>query len=366
MKFSYKWHGRIGQFLAPLLAIQALGGAILLWMQPLPAPKESPVAVQAWASALDKGVAALARQYPQAKIEYVNLPSDAQAPVSVRLLASPSNESGWADIDVAQGTAGPLQPDNSKARTFLYGLHERLLLADVGVWALRAITLAALALVVMGLLAWWRVRKMPSITPWRRVHRLVGPVVVLPVAVILVTGFVLRSPEWATALLSPAPAQAAAAPKPAASAATAADAPQAATMGQALAVATTALPQARPLRVYPPRNGQVRVRMRGDEWHPLGLNNVFVSTADASVARIVRADQQPWSVRYLNFVYPLHVAALPESMGVTGTVLMRVLWTLLALALTGLALTGIVQRFKTQSKSKSQQTTTLGRQTHAN
>ncbi len=349
MKFSYKWHGRIGQFLAPLLAIQALGGAILLWMQPLPAPQESPVAVQAWASAVDQGVAALARQYPAAKIEYVNLPNDAQAPVSVRLLASPSNESGWADIDVAHGTAGTLQPDNSKARTFLYGLHERLLLADVGVWVLRAIALIALALVAMGLRAWWRVRKLPSITPWRRVHRLVGPVAVLPVAMILVTGFVLRSPEWASALLSAKPAQAAAAPSVAAPAATG---PQAATLGQALAAASAALPQARPLRIYPPRKGQLRVRMRGDEWHPLGLNNVFVSTADASVQRIMRAADQPLSVRYLNVVYPLHVAALPASMGVAGAIMARVLWTLLALALAGLALTGTVQRFKTQSKQK--------------
>lgn len=353
MKFSYKWHGRIGQFLAPLLAIQALGGAILLWMQPLPASQDSPVAVQAWASAVDQGVAALARQYPNAKIEYVNLPNDAQAPVSVRLLASPSNESGWADIDVAHGTAGALQPDNSKARTFLYGLHERLLLADVGVWVLRAVALIALALVVMGLRAWWRVRKLPSITPWRRVHRLVGPVAILPVTMILITGFVLRSPEWTGALLSSAPSKPAAAPKPAAPPASAAAAPQAATLGQALVAASAALPQARPMRIYPPSNGQMRVRMRGDEWHPLGLNSVFVSTADASVKRVVRADEQPWSIRYLNIVYPLHVAALPGSMGVAGTLVMRVLWTLLALALAGLALTGTVQRFKTQAKSKS-------------
>jgi uncharacterized iron-regulated membrane protein len=350
MKFSYQWHRRLGRILAPLLAIQALGGAVLLWMQPLPARQESPTAVQAWASAVDQGVAALARQYPTAKIEYVNLPPDAQAPVSVRLLASSSNESGWADIDVAHGTAGALQPDSSKARTLLYGLHERLLLADVGPWVLRAIALTALVLVAMGLLAWWRVRNLPSGTPWRRLHRLIGPVAVLPVAMILVTGFVLRSPEWARALLSPAPSQAAAAPKPAAPPASVAAASQAATMGQALAAASAALPQARPLRIYPPRNGQVRVRMRGDEWHPLGLNNVFVSTADASVARIVRATEQPWSVRYLNIVYPLHVAALPGSMGVAGTLVMRVLWTLLALALAGLALTGTMQRFKTKSK----------------
>lgn len=349
MKFSYKWHGRIGQFLAPLLAIQALGGAILLWMQPLPARQDSPIAVQAWASAVDKGVDALARQYPKAKIAYVNLPLNAQAPVSVRLLASPSNASGWADIDVAHGTAGVLQPDSSKVKTLLYDLHEHLLIADVGPWVLRAVALAALALVAMGLRAWWRVRKLPSNTPWRRVHRLVGPVAILPVAMMLVTGFVLRSPEWTSAVLSAWPSPAAAAPKVAAPAAIG---PQVATLGQALVAASAALPQARPIRIYPPHNGQMRVRMRGDEWHPLGLNNVFVSAADASVVRVVRADEQPLSVRYLNVVYPLHLGVLPGSPGLVGALVVRVLWTLIALALAGLAMTGMVQRFKTQSKSK--------------
>jgi uncharacterized iron-regulated membrane protein len=354
MRFSYKWHGRIGQFLAPLLAIQALGGAILLWMQPLPAHEDSPPAVQAWAAAVDQGVATLARQYPQAKVEYVNLPANSQAPVSVRLLASPSNESGWADVDVAHGTTGALQPDSSKAKTVLYGLHEHLLIGDAGPWVLRLVALAAMALVVMGLRAWLRVRKLPSITPWRRVHRLVGPVAILPVAMMLVTGFVLRSPEWTSALLSSAPSKAAAAPKPAASkpAAPAATAPQVATMGQALVAASAALPQARAIRIYPPRNGQMRVRMRGDEWHPLGLNSVFVSTADASVLRIVRADEQPWSIRYLNIIYPLHLGVLPGSPGLASALVMRMLWTLIALALAGLAMTGMVQRFKTQSKSK--------------
>ncbi|NPC57687.1 PepSY-associated TM helix domain-containing protein [Caenimonas soli] len=345
MKLAYQWHGRFGWVLAPLLAIQALGGAVLLWLQPLPAPQESPPAVQAWAQAVDQGVAELARRYPTAKIEYVNLPHKADAPVSVRLLASGSNESGWADIDAVRGTAGALQPDSSQVRTFLYGLHERLLLADAGPWVLRAMALAALVLVAMGLLAWWRVRHLPPRTPWRRVHRLVGPVVVLPVAMMLVTGFVLRSPDWARAVLSAGPGQAAAAPG---AAAPAASGPQTATLGQALAAAATALPEARPIRIYPPRNGEVRVRMRGDEWHPIGLSNVFVSATDASVRRIVRATEQPLSVRYLNVVYPLHLGWLPGSPGVAAALLVRGLWTLIALALAGLALTGAVQRFRTK------------------
>lgn len=345
MRFAYQWHGRLGWVVAPLLALQALGGAALLWLQPLPAPQEDPPALQAVAQAVDLGVAELARRYPAAKIEYLNLPQGRDAPVSVRLLASPSNESGWADIDVLRGRAGMLQPDSSQLKTVLYGLHERLLLVDAGPWVLRAVAVVALVLVVMGLLAWLRVRHVPPRTPWRRVHRLVGPVVVLPLAMMLVTGFVLRSPEWARAVLTAWAAPAAATPAPAKPAANAA---QAATMGQALVAAAAALPEARPLRIYPPRNGEVRVRMRGDEWHPLGLNNVFVSTADTSVKRTVRADEQPLSVRYLNVVYPLHIGSLPGSPGVAAALAVRALWTLLALALAGLALTGAVQRFRTK------------------
>jgi uncharacterized iron-regulated membrane protein len=356
MRLAYKWHGRIGWLLAPLLAIQALGGAVLLWLQPLPAAQESRPAVQAWAQAMDQGVAELARRYPAAKIEYVNLPQNADAPVSVRLLASASNESGWADIDAVRGTAGALKPDSSQVKTVLYGLHEHLMLADAGPWVLRALAVIALVLVVMGLLAWWRVRHLPAQTPWRRVHRLIGPVVVLPLAMMLVTGFVLRSPEWTREVLSAwaTPAAAApkvaapAAPKVAAPAAPAAGGPQAATLGQAMAAAATALPEARPIRIYPPRNGEVRVRMRGDEWHPLGLNNVFVRAADASVSRIVRASQQPLTVSYLNVVYPLHLGSLPGTPGLAATLMMRVVWTLLALALAGLALSGAVQRFRTK------------------
>ena len=351
MKLAYKWHGRLGWLFAPLLAIQALSGAVLLWMQPLPALHESPPAAQAWAQAVDLGLAELARRYPTAKIEYVNLPGKTDAPVSVRLLASGSNESGWADIDAVNGTAGELQPDSSQARTLLYALHEHWLLADVGPWVLRAMALTALVLVAMGLRVWWRVRHMPARTPLRRLHRLIGPVVVLPLAMMLVTGFVLRSPEWTRSALSAWAGQAPAAAKPAAPAASGLPA---ATLGQALTAAAAALPQSRPIRIYPARDGVVRVRMRGDEWHPLGLDNVFVSTAGATVQRIVRAAEQPLSVRYLNVVYPLHLGSLPGKPGLAAALVARGLWTLIALSLAALALSGVVQRF--QAKSRTQAT----------
>lgn len=355
MKIAYKWHGRLGWMLAPLLAIQALGGAILLWMQPLPGPQESPAPIEAWAQAIDQGLAELAQRYPTAKFEYVNLPGKVGAPVSVRLLASESNESGWVDVNPVDGTAGVLKPDSSQVRTVLYGLHERLLLGDAGIWVLRTVAVIALVLVFMGLRVWLRLHHQPASTPWRRLHRLIGPVAILPVAIMLFTGFVLRSPEWTSAALSawssPAPAKpSVAAPAPSV-AAPPPSGPQTATLGQALATAATALPEARPIRLYPPRNGQMRVRMRGDEWHPIGLNNVFVSTADASVLRVVRAAEQPLSVRYLNVVYPLHIGVMPDGAGLPGALVARVLWTLLALSLTGLAVTGTVQHFRNKAKA---------------
>lgn len=350
MKIAYKWHGRLGWMLAPLLAMQALGGAVLLWMQPLPGPQESPAPVQAWAQAIDQGLAELTQRYPTAKFEYVNLPAKVGAPVSVRLLASDSNESGWVDIDPVDGTAGVLKPDSSQARTILYGLHERLLLGDAGIWVLRTVAAIALVLVFMGLRVWLRLRHHPASTPLRRLHRLIGPVAIVPVAIMLFTGFVLRSPEWTSAALSAWSTPASASP---AAAALPPSRPQTATLGQALAAAATALPEARPIRLYPPRNGQMRVRMRGDEWHPIGLNNVFVSTADASVLRMVRAAEQPLSVRYLNVVYPLHIGVMPDSAGLAGALVARALWTLLALALAGLAVTGTVQHFRSNANAST-------------
>jgi hypothetical protein len=53
-------------------------------------------------------------------------------------------------------------------------------------------------------------------------------------------------------------------------------------------------------------------------------------------------------VRYLNVVYPLHLGWLPGKPSLAATLVVRVLWTLLALALAGLAVSGAVQRFRTK------------------
>ena len=343
MKFAYQWHRRLGWVLAPLLAVTALSGAGLLWLQPLPTAQASPPAVQAWSQALDLGLADLARRHPTAQVDFVNLPREPDAPFRVHLLASPAGESGWADIDALRGTVGSLQPDSGHAKTLLLALHERFLLDGVGPWMLRVAALFALVLLAMGLRIWWRVRQLPARSPWRRWHRRIGPVVVLPLAMMLATGFVLRWPELARATLSAFSVEAAAAPK---LDAPAASAPQAPTLGQVLTAASAALPQAHPTRIYAAREGVLRVRLRGDEWHPIGLNYVYLSAADASVLRVVRSSDQPLTVRYLGIVYPLHAGWLPGSPGIAAALAARGLWTLFALSLAALAISGAVQRFK--------------------
>lgn len=341
MKFAYQWHRRVGWVLAPLLALSASSGAVLLWLQPLPVDPAGTPPVHAWAQALDLGVAELARQHPGAQVESVTLPREADAPIRVHL-RSAAGDSGWADIDASRGTVHALRPQGGDARTRLFELHEHLLLGNVGPWVLRAVALGALVLVAMGLRIWWRVRLLPARSPWRRWHRRIGPVAILPLAMMLATGFVLRSPELARGTLTALSGEAV---TPALAAASTGD-PVQATPGQALAAAAAAVPEARPTRIYAPQGGVLRVRLRSSEWNPFGLTYVHLSAADASVLRVVRAGEQPLSVRYLDVVYPLHTGWLPGHANRTVALAMRTLWTLFALSLVALAVSGAIQRFK--------------------
>lgn len=344
MKFAYRWHRQLGWVLAPLLAVSALSGAVLLWLQPLPAPLDAQPAPAVWAHALDSGVAELQRRHPAAEVDLVDLPRQPGAPIRVHLrFASPAEEGGWVELEAEHGEAGALQPDSRGLRARVLDLHEHLLNEDIGPWVLRATALAALVLAAMGLRIWWRVRKLPARSPWRRWHRRVGAVVVVPLLMMLASGFVLRWPELASSTLAAVGGKPAAAPRVEAAAITQA---KQASLGQALVAASAALPQAWPMRIYAARDGVVRVRLRNDEWHPNGLDNVYLRAADAAVLRTVRWREQPLAVRYLDVVYPFHTASLPGRPGNAVVIGMRVLWTLLALSLAWLALSGAVQRWR--------------------
>lgn len=347
MKFSYQWHRYLGWMLAPLLSVSALTGVTLLWLQPLPSPQASPPTVQEWGKALDRGMVELASRYQTAKADLVDLPRGPDAPIRVHLRMAQPSESGWAEIDATRGTAGELQADSRDWKTQLFELHEHLMLGEVGPWVLRASALLALVSITMGLRVWWRVRRLPARSSWQQWHRWIGPVAILPLAMMLTTGFVLRSPELASGALSAFSGGGSVVLPPAGQAASAG---QRSTLGQALVAASVALPQARPIRIYAARGGVLRVRLRVNEWNPFGFHSVYLREADASVLRIVRASEQPLTVRYLNVVYPLHTGWLPGNQGIAAAVMARGLWTLFALSLAALSLSGAVQRFRKKSK----------------
>lgn len=342
MKFSYRWHRRLGWFIAPILALSALSGALLLWLQPLPTPAGSLPPPAQWAQALDLGVATLAREHVAGtRVDLVDLPRQAGHPIRVHLAGTGL----WAEIDARSGAVLAAVGHGGKWRALLLDLHEHLLLADIGNWVLRAVALAALALIVMGLRIWWRVRKLAAPSPWRRWHRRVGSFAVLPLALLLISGFVLRSPELARSTLS---ALAGAPASPPRTAEPLPDAPRA-TLGQALRAATAALPGAQPMRLYADVSGVVRVRLRSDEWHPNGLNYVYLRADNASLLRTTTWRELPLAARYPNVIYPLHIGWLPGSSSAPAAVAMRVLWTSFALSLAWLALSGALQRWRSNA-----------------
>jgi len=353
MRFAYQWHGRLGLVLAPLFAVSALSGACLLWLQPLPAdePPVAPATVATWSQALDQGLGELAQRHPGLHVSVVALPGQPGEALQVQLRGAGPAATGWVAIDAKTGSAGALRPDEDDAQAFLLSLHKHLLQQDLGPWVLRAAALLGIVGVVLGLRVWWRVHKLLPRTPLRRWHRRVGAVAALPLLVMLGSGFVLATPELARAVLAPLdPRPAAPLPQEAASPAATISAPVA-SLGQALAAASQALPGARPTRVYAARDGLVRVRLRGDEWNPYGMHNVYLRAADAQVQTLLRPQDLPLQTLYLNVVYPLHAGWLPGRAGAAAGVTMRLLWTGVALALVWMTLSGAWSRLRGQPRA---------------
>ena len=348
MKFAYRWHGRLGLVLAPLLAVSALSGACLLWLQPLPMPAQmqTPGSITGWAQALDRGLAELARQQPGTDADLVDLPRQAGDPIRVHLRSADPDRTGLALVDADDGRAGALRPDHLDPRTHLLHLHEHLLHEGLGPWVLRAVALVAIVGVGLGLRIAWRLRKLPARSPWRRWHRRVGFVAATPILLMLITGFVLRSPELACTVLAAADGSAAAAVPVALPTQPNAPATPAASLGQVLSAAHAAMPDARPMRLYAARDGVVRVRLRGDDWNPYGMNNVYVRASDAAVLRAVRRQDLPLEARYLDVVYPLHSGWLPGDPGRAAGLALRLLWTGVALALAWMAVSGAWSRLR--------------------
>lgn len=332
-----RFHRWVGRGLAALLLVAALTGAGMQWLQPLPdAAAVAGPSVEAQAGALDRGLATLQATRPGLRWRLVQL---GRPTLQVEL--DDAQGGRWrAELATPDGRLLDLQREEALLGTWLVRLHLWQWLGPAGSWLTGLAALLALASAAVGLRLWWRLRRTRAPQLRRRWHRRIAIVAALPLALLFGTAAMLSWPGGVRTLIVALGGQAAAEP-PAAPAHS--DLP-AVSAGQALLSAAAALPEAWPQRLYRQAPGLLRLRLRGEEWHPYGLSQVFVAEQGGAVLAVRDGRQLPLVERYVNVIFSLHAGAVPPGSGLAVSLLMRLAWTALALALAALLLTGLPWR----------------------
>jgi uncharacterized iron-regulated membrane protein len=348
MRTFYTLHRWLGWILAPLLALSACSGLLLVWLQPVPNVDQRPPSAAQIAHAIDRGLFDLTKEHGDLKLSYADLPRGGES-IRVRLVSShPNEQGGWANLDPETGELESLQVDADNLHSWTYNLHHQLLIGEIGSWPIGAAGLLGIVSILIALRMWLRVRNLRAPTVQRRWHRNVGIVMMVPLLSTLATGLFLSWPELIRRPIAAFPGQSRFVPPTAAPSVTS---KLAISPGKALEIGASQLPTALPTRLYAAKAGVYRLRLRTDEWHPNGLNSVYVD-AQSNVLRVVLWRELPLSASYTNLVYPLHIGWLPMSSNMPTTIVLRVVWTLIAAALIWMVVSGIrwPKRRRTASK----------------
>jgi uncharacterized iron-regulated membrane protein len=348
MRTFYTIHRWLGWILAPFLALSACSGLLLIWLQPVPKSDQSPPSPAQLAHAIDRGLVDLTKQHENLKLSYADLPRGSES-IRVRMVSSDQPEQGvWANLDPETGKLESLQLDADNLHSWLYNLHHQLLIDEIGSWPIGAAGLLGIVSILIALRMWLRVRSLRAPTVQRRWHRSIGIVMMVPMLSALVTGLFLSWPELIRRPIAALSGQARFIPPTAVPSVTPS---QSISPGEALKIGASQLPSALPTRLYAAKAGIYRLRLRTDEWHPNGLNSVYVD-AQSNVLRVVLWQELPLSASYTNLVYPLHIGWLPVSTDMPITIVLRVVWTLIAAALIWMVVSGIrwPKRRRTASK----------------
>lgn len=333
MKSMLRFHRWVGRGLAALLLVAAVTGAGMQWLQPLPdSASAAGPSIQMQASALDRGLATL-QATPGLQWRLVQL----DRPTLQVELDDAQGKRWRAELAGTDGRLLALHSEDALLRPWLVRLHLWKWLGPAGSWLTGMVALLALCSVAVGLRLWWRLRRMRAPQLRRRWHRRIGIVAVLPLALLFATAAALSWPGAARTLIVALGGQPAVDPPAAPPASRLAPV----SAGQAMLNAAAALPEARPQRLYRQAPGLLRLRLRGEEWHPYGLSQVFVAEQGGAVLAVRDARQLPLVERYVNVVFSLHAGALPPWGNTAMALLMRLAWTALALALTAMLLTGL-------------------------
>ncbi|GHE31682.1 PepSY-associated TM helix domain-containing protein [Vulcaniibacterium thermophilum] len=196
---------------------------------------------------------------------------------------------------------------------WLHELHTHLLAGEAGEQAVGVVGWIALFLLLSGLYLWWprlarvlshlRVHAGPPTRRWLTWHRSSG-VLLWPLLVLAVlTGLGMVYHDLARAVLT---GLFGGGPVPKAQPASAVETD----WPRLLASARAAWPQAELVRVAPPREGVVTVRVRAPgEWHPNGRSLLFVQADGRLQGRFDATAQAPGG-RMDAAIYPLHIGAV--------------------------------------------------------
>ncbi|RRN63829.1 PepSY domain-containing protein [Caulobacter sp. 602-1] len=242
------------------------------------------------------------------------------------------------------------------AVTWIYDLHHRLLVGEVGARILGWSGIAMLVLLLSGLVAWWprpgtlgkALRIKRNASPIRRLydaHKLVGLASMGLLVLLTATGVLLAMPKDCLMMLRPVLGSASPSPKIAQSVAFRPEARI--SVDRAVAIAHGALPCADLVWIETPAvdHGTYRLRMRqnGDPSPRFPHSFVWVSPDSGRVLAITDARQANPHDRVLNWIHPLHDGS---AGGLPG----RVLALIVGLAPGQLLLVGVVRWRRRQQR----------------
>lgn len=198
---------------------------------------------------------------------------------------------------------------------WLHELHTHFLAGETGEQAVGVVGWIALFLLLSGLYLWWprlgrwlkhlRVHAHPPVRRWMTWHRTPGALLAPWTLLIVLTGVGMIYDSLARDVLTGLFGGR--------------DAPKAPTLtdtatppdwARVLAAARAAWPHGALVRVAPPREGVMTLRVRADrEWHPNGRSLLFVA-ADGRVLGVYDATRQAPGTRMNAALYPLHIGAV--------------------------------------------------------
>lgn len=201
-------HGWAGALFTLYLFVISLSGTLLLWKQAylwLAIP-EARADFEPTAEALAPIAGDIEAQFGDRDILQIQFPTEELALTKVVF-----PEANYAYV-ASNGTIIDEWVLNERWEEWLYDLHHRLLLGDLGLSLTGSAGLVLLALVVLGVIAFWPLRRGFGQGLWPRstarpfmlrAHRNIGILVALPFLLSLVTGITLAFPDWIDQKLEP-------------------------------------------------------------------------------------------------------------------------------------------------------------------